>query len=199
MVAGGHHQNDAGIKATYFFSQDGAPQKGPDMAYARWYPTLTVLGDGRVVTMAGKDAAKQVVKIPEIWEGDRWVPLPGAANVELPYYPRNFVAPDGRIFYAGERVLSRWFDVGALGVGGGQGAWSDGPSHIEQINRDYGTAVMYETGKILYAGGGGDPGWQTPDVELQEERAYSVRREDRPQRLSDLAERWLHVDCHAGT
>ena len=38
MVAGGHHMDDAGIKVTYFFSQDGAPTKGPDMANGRWYP-----------------------------------------------------------------------------------------------------------------------------------------------------------------
>ena len=162
MVSGGHHQDDAGIKATYFFSPDGAEQKGPDMAYARWYPTLTILADGRVLTMAGKDEAKRVVKIPEIWEGNAWAALPGAGNLELPYYPRNFVAPDGRLFYAGERIESQWLEVDAS-TPGGRGRWTPGPRHIEQFNRDYGSAVMYDAGKILYVGGGGDPGWDTPD------------------------------------
>jgi Domain of unknown function (DUF1929)/Bacterial Ig-like domain (group 1) len=165
MVAGGHHQDDAGIKTTYFFSQDGVPQKGPDMAFGRWYPTLTVLGDGRVVTMAGKDAAHMVVKTPEIWEGGGWVPLPGAANLELPYYPRNFVAPDGRLFYAGERIESQWLEVDASSATG-RGRWTPGPRHIEQFNRDYGSAVMYDDGKILYVGGGGDLGWGTPDTKV---------------------------------
>jgi len=33
-----------------------------------------------------------------------------------------------------------------------------------KFNRDYGTAAMYEPGKIIYVGGGGNPKWgQTPD------------------------------------
>ncbi len=166
MVAGGHLQDDAGIATTFFFSQDGAAQRGPDMSHGRWYPTLTTLSDGRILSMAGRNQAGTVVRIPEIFEGGQWVQLPGAnggAADEIPYYPRNFVAPDGRVFYAGERVSSRWFEVDATGAGGGRGRWIDGPNHVFGFNRDYGTAVMYEPGKILYAGGGGHTGWPTPD------------------------------------
>ncbi len=166
MVAGGHLQDDRGIATTYFFDQNGAPQRVADMAHGRWYPTLTVLPDGEVLTMAGRNEAGSVVRIPEIWEGNQWHELPGAnggANDEIPYYPRNFVAPNGLVFYAGERVSSRWFDVDGTGAGGGRGSWSDGPNHVWGFNRDYGTAVMYEPGKILYAGGGGFTGWPTPD------------------------------------
>jgi hypothetical protein len=164
MVSGGHLQDDRGIAVTFFFSPDGSPQRGPDMAHGRWYPTVTVLPNGRMLTMAGRDEGGHVVTTPEIFEGGQWVELPGAGTVNIPYYPRNFVAPNGRIFYAGERIMSRWFDVDGSGVGGGRGSWSDGPSHIWPRNRDYGTAVMYEPGKILYAGGGGHPGWvQAPE------------------------------------
>jgi hypothetical protein len=157
MVAGGHHMDDAGIKVTYFFSQDGGPTKGPDMAHGRWYPTLTVLADGNVLSMAGRNEAGAVVRTPELWNGTAWSQLTGAGTLEIPYYPRNFVAPNGQIFYAGERVMSRWFNVA------GAGSWSNGPSHIWPNNRDYGTAAMYDTGKILYAGGGGHTSWPTPD------------------------------------
>ena len=52
------------------------------------------------------------MRIPEVWENNAWVELPGAGNVELPYYPRDFVDPlDGRLFMAGERIISRWLDV----------------------------------------------------------------------------------------
>jgi galactose oxidase len=64
---------------------------------------------------------------------------------------------------AGERILSRWFDVDAPAAGG-RGKWTNGPSHNWPFNRDYGTAAMYEAGKILYAGGGGNLGWQSPDA-----------------------------------
>jgi hypothetical protein len=164
MVNGGHHRDDAGINTTYFFSQDGAPQQGPNMAFGRWYPTLTVLNDGRVLSMAGRDVAGNIVTIPELWEGNQWVQLPGAGTLRIPYYPRNYVAPNGMVFYAGERITSRWFNVDATGATG-RGVWSNGPTHIWRFNRDYGTAAMYEVGKILYAGGGGDVNWdtQSPD------------------------------------
>jgi len=163
MVSGGHHQDDAGIKTTYFFSADGAAQKGPDMTNGRWYPTVTVLDDGRVLTMAGRNQAGNVVTTPEIWESGAWQQLPGAGSLVIPYYPRNFVDPkNGLIFYASERIQSRWFNVDASGAGG-RGAWTSGPTHIYGFNRDYGSAVMYEAGKILVVGGGGHTGWPTPD------------------------------------
>ena len=163
LVSGGHLQDDAGIATTYIFDQNGNPTRAPDMAHGRWYPTVTTLPDGRMLTMAGRNEAGSVVRTPEIWENNQWVELPGAGNLEIPYYPRNFVAPNGRIFYAGERVRSRWFEVDASGVNGQRGKWTDGPSHVWPNNRDYGTAVMYEPGKVLYAGGGGHTGWPTPD------------------------------------
>jgi hypothetical protein len=163
LVSGGHLKDDRGIATTFFFSPDGTPQRGPDMAHGRWYPTVTELEDGRMLTMGGRDQANLVVKIPEIWESGRWVELPGAQDVEIPYYPRNFVDPkNGMIFYASERIDSRWFDVDGSSANG-RGKWLPGPSHIYRFNRDYGSAVMYDTGRILVVGGGGHTGWPTPD------------------------------------
>jgi hypothetical protein len=107
-----------------------------------------------------------VVTTPEIWENGQWVKLPGAGTFNVPYYPRNYVDPKipTRIFMAGERITSRWFDVDATS-GGLRGRWTVGPSHIWKFNRDYGTAAMYEAGKILYTGGGGNSTWlQSPDA-----------------------------------
>jgi hypothetical protein len=160
LVSGGHVQDDRGIAVSNFFSQDGTRQSGPTMAHARWYPTVTTLPDGRMLTMGGRDQNGNLVTTPEILENGQWVELPGAGTLNIPYYPRNFVAPNGLIFYAGERIRSRWFNVS------GSGSWSTSSSldHIWKFNRDYGTAAMYEPGKILYAGGGGYTGWgQSPD------------------------------------
>ncbi|HKU62848.1 MAG TPA: galactose oxidase-like domain-containing protein [Gemmatimonadales bacterium] len=164
MVSGGHKLDDRGLDVTNIFDPVSEKWESglPKMAKGRWYPTVTTLPDGRLVTVAGKDTSKQVVTIPEVWENDHWVQLPGA-SLTLPYYPRDFVDPKtGLVFMAGERVQSRWLDVDATG-GSGRGRWSSGPSHIWPFNRDYGSAVMYETGKILYVGGGGYTGWDTPD------------------------------------
>ena len=163
MVSGGHLKDDRGTATTNFFTPDGGLQTGPSMTHARWYPTVTTLPDGRLLTMAGRNEVGAQVTTPEIWENGQWVELPGAGtgpNNVIPYYPRNFVDPKtGRVFYAGERIQSRWFDVDGSGVGGGRGSWIAGPSHIYQFNRDYGSAVMYEVGKILYVGGGGMKNW----------------------------------------
>lgn len=161
MVSGGHLKDDRGLDVTNIF--DPATESWvpglPRMAHGRWYPTVTTLPDGRLLTMAGRNESGAQVTIPEIWENGQWVELPGAEGYVTPYYPRNFVDPkNGMIFYAGERIQSRWFDVDGAGATG-RGRWIDGPTHIFRFNRDYGSAVMYETGKILYVGGGGMRNW----------------------------------------
>ena len=165
MVSGGHKADDRGLDVTNIFdpaSQSWQPGL-PKMAKGRWYPTVTTLADGRVVTVAGRDTASDQVLIPEIWENERWVQLTGA-SLRLPYYPRQFVAPNGKLFYAGERVKARWLDVDAA-TSSGRGRWttSAGLTHLWPYNRDYGSAVMYETGKVMVVGGGGNTGWSTTD------------------------------------
>jgi hypothetical protein len=167
LISGGHKQDDKGIDVTNIFDwTSGSFVPGlPKMAFGRWYPTVTELIDGRMLTMAGRDSAGAVVTTPEIWENNQWVKLPGAGTLQIPYYPRNFIDPkNGLVFMAGERIMSRWFDPDGTGAGGGRGRWIDGPSHIWPFNRDYGTAAMYEPGKILVVGGGGNTSWPTPDA-----------------------------------
>jgi len=165
MVSGGHKADDRGLDVTHIFdsfTESWVPGL-PKMAKGRWYPTVTTLADGRLVTVAGRDTTSSVVLLPEIWENNRWVQLPGA-SLKLPYYPRQFVAPNGKLFYAGERIKSRYLDVDVVTTSG-RGHWSSstGFNHIWPFNRDYGSAVMYETGKIIYMGGGGYLGSSSPD------------------------------------
>jgi hypothetical protein len=165
MVSGGHKADDRGLDVTNIF--DPASETWatglPKMAKGRWYPTVTTLADGRMVTVAGRDSASKVVLIPEIWENGLWVQLPGA-SLSLPYYPRDFVAPNGRLFYAAERVKARYLNPDAQTVNG-RGSWSSptGFSHLWPYNRDYGSAVMYDAGKVLVVGGGGNLTWGSPD------------------------------------
>jgi hypothetical protein len=178
LISGGHKQDDKGIDVTNIFDPStGAFVQGlPKMAFGRWYPTVTELPDGRMLTMAGRDSAGAVVTTPEIWENNQWVKLPGAGTLEIPYYPRNFVDPkNGLVFMAAERVMSRWFDPDGTGVSSGRGRWISGPSHIWGFNRDYGTAAMYEPGKILVVGGGGNTGWPTPDPKAATPTATAER------------------------
>jgi WD40 repeat protein len=161
LVAGGHKADaldtpGLGLPNTNIFDPaTGAWQAMPAMAKARWYPTNTRLPNGEVVTIAGSDENGVNVLIPEVWNGTAWRQLTSAA-LELPLYPRTFVAPDGRIFYAGEDPQSRYLDVT------GTGHWTNGPFR-KVGGRDYGSAVMYEPGKILYVGGG-DPATNTAEI-----------------------------------
>jgi PKD repeat protein len=81
-----------------------------------------------------------------VWSSGTIRQLTSASRV-LRYYPRAFLAPNGKLFYAGEERTSRYLDPS------GSGAWTTVGDRLYGV-RDYGSAVMYDEGKILYAGGG---------------------------------------------
>jgi len=147
FVAGGHIASDRGIPDITIFSP-GAEEWKPStpMRRGRWYPTATMLANGSVVIMAGRDEASTEVAEPEVWSSSG-VRLLSGASLVLPYYPRTFLAPDGRIYYAGEQQRTRFLNPA------GSGSWISSTSR-KYGNRTYGAAVMYEDGKILYVGGG---------------------------------------------
>jgi PKD repeat protein len=105
-----------------------------------------MLANGDVVIMAGRDEAGTEVAVPEVWSSGSVRPLSGASRVQR-YYPRTFLAPNGKIFYAGDERTTRYLDPT------GNGSWTTVGDRLYGI-RDYGSAVMYDEGKILYAGGG---------------------------------------------
>jgi hypothetical protein len=161
LVAGGHISDVHGLPNTNVFDPaTGTWQALPAMAQGRWYPTNTTLPNGEVLTVAGTDTAGLNVPVPEVWNGSSWRRLTGASR-DLPLYPRMFVAPDGRVFYAGEGQQSLYLDVS------GTGHWSGGPLR-KFGTRDYGSAVMYEPGKILYVGGGDPPTSSAEIIDLNQ-------------------------------
>jgi hypothetical protein len=157
VVAGGHLNDDVGIPdVNQFDPATSSWVTAPPMAAGRWYPTVVTLADGSVVVVAGNTADANSNLIPEVRNADgTWRELTGAP-LQVPYYPNLFLAPDGRVFMAGSDRHSRYLDTQ------GTGAWGGGPT-ARWGNRDYGTAVMYEPGKVMIAGGGWTP---TNTVEL---------------------------------
>jgi hypothetical protein len=147
LVAGGHISDNHGIADGHVFNPGTqAWSSTASMRTGRWYPTVTELANGQLVTTAGKNEQAKPVPVPEVWSSGGWRALT-AASRDLPYYPRQFLAPNGRIFYAGELKTTSYLNTS------GSGGWSTVGDHRYGV-RDYGAAVMYLPGKILYAGGG---------------------------------------------
>ena len=116
------------------------------MQNGRWYPTNTTLASGEVLTIAGGDTAGVNNYIPEVWQNDSWRPLSSASrSVQL--YPMMFAAPDGRAYMAGPAQATAYLSTE------GNGAWTSAAAS-NFGSRDYGSAVMYDAGKILLVGGG---------------------------------------------
>jgi hypothetical protein len=146
-VAGGHISDNHGIADGHLFNPSTQTWSSTaSMRDGRWYPTVTELANGQLLTIAGKNEEAKPVTVPEVWSSGGWRALTGASR-NLPYYPRQFLAPNGRIFYAGELKTTSYLNTA------GSGSWSTVGDRRYGV-RDYGAAVMYLPGKILYAGGG---------------------------------------------
>ena len=150
LVAGGHISDFHGLPDANLFDPltDEWASLSP-MAHGRWYPTVTTLANGRAVAIAGQDQGGVEVAEPELWDGSGWTRLAGATR-SLPNYPRTFVAPNGLVFYAGELPQSMYLDPAA------GGSWTPVATSLYG-RRDYGSAVMYEPGKVLIVGGSDPP------------------------------------------
>jgi hypothetical protein len=151
LVSGGHSGTDnQGTLSTEIFDYTAnAWVPGlPDMRNGRWYPAVVALANGEMLTVSGGDTAKVVNQIPEVWTAaGGWRALTGAVSA-VPFYPMLFVAPNGKVFVAGPSQYTGYLDTQ------GTGSWTDGPPSAYG-GRDYGSAVMYDAGKILLVGGGG--------------------------------------------
>jgi galactose oxidase len=160
LVVGGHISDFHGLPdANLFDWQTDEWTHAASMAHGRWYPTATTLADGRVLALAGQDENGVDVPVPEVWDENHWIALPGATQT-IPFYPRTFVAPNGLVFYAGELRQSAYLDPN------GTGSWTPVASSLYG-RRDYGTAVMYRPGEVLIAGGSDPPdGAPTASAEI---------------------------------
>jgi hypothetical protein len=151
-----------GIKDNHVF-KDGVWTAVSSMQVPRWYPTVTTLGSGEVLVSGGVVALGENnsyinTDLSEIWnpKTDTWRTL--SAKLEVPLYPRMQVAPDGRVVMTGPAS-----DVMRLDTNGA-GSWTN-LGKRDNINRVYGSAVLYDEGKVLELGGSNP---QDPDFDLRE-------------------------------
>jgi hypothetical protein len=157
MVLGGTVVDDTGLPAANVF--DSGSESWTvlrDMTYPRWYPTATMLQDGRVIVTSGEmDGMGTDAPISEIYSPvtNSWSQLTNAPFPYSLYYPHCFLLPDGRILLSSTTqgpIVSQVLDINAS-------TWTPvgGTTAL-----DAGSAVMYLPGKFLKMGHYGDPNTQ---------------------------------------
>ncbi|MDP8968782.1 MAG: DUF1929 domain-containing protein, partial [Actinomycetota bacterium] len=159
FLAGGN-KNPAldGIRQTHVFNPaSNSWSRGADMAYERWYPTVTGLPNGEMLITGG--LRRDEPDIPEVRRRDGSIRALSSALRELYLYPWIDVAPDGRAFYSGPTEHMRALNTD------GTGSWQN-YGQRDPINRSFGGHAVYDVGKILVAGGGqpADSGARVIDV-----------------------------------
>jgi Domain of unknown function (DUF1929) len=132
----------------------------PPMVAGRWYPTTTLLSDGRVLTYGGQDEKADDDPLIEYWNGswsapviptcsiggvvgdcrtmkysDGSLPVPGAPAL----YPRMILLPNGKLVHAGPEPETWVFDPAA---GAGTANWTYVATNIDTQYRSYGSVVL---------------------------------------------------------
>ena len=146
LVVGGHHgPNQGSPQHEHLHAKHRDVKHLPPMSRGRWYPASATLSGGDVLLLGGRDEVGAHVLEPEVWSEGTFRTL-STAKLQLGFYPRIFPRPNGAVFYAGEK-RSRYLNLS------GTGSWTTVATQLYGL-RDYGAAVMYDEGKVLYAGGG---------------------------------------------
>ena len=158
LMTGGHVVDTVGLPyaALYNPFTDSWTQLG-NMNAGRWYPSTTTLANGDALVLSGDTNGNVTDPLPQVYDAETgtWRDLTGAVQT-LPFYPRTFSAPNGDAFIAGPQQFTEYLDTSGVGqiIPVGNRVFP---------NRDFGSAVMYAPGKILYVGGGG-PATNTAEV-----------------------------------
>ncbi len=111
----------------------------PSMASGRWYPTVTTLADGTVMTFSGLDGTGLVT------DSNVEIFTPSTGNWSSQYaagwtpalYPRMHVLPSGNVFYSGPTTKSRYYYPSTH-------KWSSVVATTNYANtRTYGSSVLF--------------------------------------------------------
>jgi len=134
-----------------------------NMAHGRWYPTVTMLGDGSVMTFSGLSEFGATNRSVEIYRvGSGWSPEYDSSWVP-PLYPWMHLLPDGNVFVSGSISQSWTFAPSTK-------TWSAmAPTNLGRTRR-YGSSVLlplspadgYAPRVMIF--GGGDPATATTEI-----------------------------------
>jgi len=151
------------------------------MAHGRWYPTVTTLGDGRILTFSGVDENGSTNSTVEIYTvGSGWS-SPFTAGWTPPLYPRLHLLPNGNVFYSGSSTQSRIFNPNTH-------TWTNVATTTQGSSRTYGTSVLLGltpannyAPRVLIMGGGNPSTATTELIDLSASTPVWVRGPDMSQ------------------
>jgi hypothetical protein len=150
---------NAGTKSAYTFDPvTKTYSRAPDMGLARWYPTVTELGDGRLFVWGGLDEQGLRTNQSQTFDGTSWSALasPPSELAGAPMYASTHLLRDGRLFYSGVNVF------GAAGATPGiwnltTNAFQPVPGLPDADRRDQGASILLppaQDQKVMVIGGG---------------------------------------------
>ena len=152
------------LKSAIYDPTAGQFTDAQNMAHGRWYPTVTNLPDGTLMTFSGLDENGNTNSTVEIYTvGSGWSPTYGSPFTP-PLYPRMHLIPNGKVFYSGSSTSSRYFDPVAH-------TWSSVVANTNYSGtRTYGTSVLlpltpannYKPVVMIF--GGGNPATNTTEL-----------------------------------
>jgi hypothetical protein len=133
------------------------------MLHGRWYPTATVLGDGRVMTFSGLSETGATNTAVEIYTPGTGWSQQYSAGWTPPLYPRMHLLPNGNVIYTGSGTGTRIFNTAAK-------TWSLVATTNYAGTRTYGTSVLlpltpadgYKPRVMIF--GGGNPATATTEI-----------------------------------
>jgi galactose oxidase-like protein/PKD domain-containing protein len=152
------------LRSAVYDLTTGAFTDVESMAHGRWYPTVTNLADGTLMTFSGLSETGGTNTTVEIYRvGTGWSAQIGSPFTP-PLYPRMNLLPSGKIFYSGSTAQSRLFDPVAKTWSGVIATTNYGGT------RTYGTSVLLPLTPannykpVVMIMGGGNPSTATTEL-----------------------------------
>jgi hypothetical protein len=153
LVVGGYGELSTGnlgiVDTNIYDPTTGTWTRVANMNYPRWYPSLTELADGDYVVVSGKSSNFGTwADTPEVYDptSNTWTLLSGVSTsgIHELEYPNSYLLPNGNVFVLGPQE-DQSYELNMNNQTFTQVAGSSGV-----VN---GGSIMYQPGKILYAGG----------------------------------------------
>ncbi len=183
LIAGGDIWSGTAITKTgnnnsnLFNAGSNTLTRGSNMKRGRWYSTATALMNGEIYIQGGSGGGAAYPEVRQI-NGSFRALTAADTHAYSYYYPRNFVAPDGRVF--GIDTAGKMYYVSTEGLGA--------ISQVGQLALSYvgrwSSAAMFRPGKILLVSGNsnqarvidinGSQPTVTPTAALSSRRAWST-------------------------